>query len=67
MQREDPSGLDVLVIGGGIAGLGFAIEAYRKGHNVTLIERRPDFNDYGMFFFLLYFYLASLSMWERKL
>ncbi|RKL39429.1 hypothetical protein BFJ72_g6903 [Fusarium proliferatum] len=47
MQREAPSGLDILIIGGGIAGLGFAIEAYRKGHNVSIIERRPDFNDYG--------------------
>lgn len=48
MSREHPSGIDVLVVGAGLAGLGFAIEAYRKGHNVRILERRPDTNDYGM-------------------
>lgn len=42
------SGLDVLAIGGGIASLGFTIEAYRKDHYVTLIKRRPNFNSYNM-------------------
>lgn len=48
MSREPPSGIDVLVVGAGLAGLGFAIEAHRKGHNVKILERRPDTNDYGM-------------------
>ncbi|TDZ73408.1 FAD-dependent monooxygenase fsr3 [Colletotrichum trifolii] len=47
IKREALSGLSVLVVGGGIAGLGFAIEAYRKGHDVRIIDRRPDFDDYG--------------------
>lgn len=47
MKRYPSSGLSVLVVGGGIAGLSFAIEAYRKGHDVKIIERRPDFKDYG--------------------
>jgi 2-polyprenyl-6-methoxyphenol hydroxylase-like FAD-dependent oxidoreductase len=48
MPREHASGIDVLVVGAGLAGLGFAIEAYRKGHNVKILERRLDTNDYGM-------------------
>lgn len=47
MERYAPSGIKILIVGGGIAGLGFAIEAYRKGHEVSILERRPDFNDYG--------------------
>lgn len=47
IKRHPSSGLSILVVGGGIAGLGFAIEAYRKGHGVRIIDRRPNFNDYG--------------------
>lgn len=47
IERQPPSGLSVLVVGGGIAGLGFAIEAYRKGHETRIIDRRPNFDDYG--------------------
>ncbi|KAK7222478.1 hypothetical protein V2G26_010481 [Clonostachys chloroleuca] len=47
MKRYPSSGMSVLVVGGGIAGLSFAIEAYRKGHDVKILERRPDFKDYG--------------------
>lgn len=48
MSRAPLTGVDVLIVGAGLAGLGFAIEAYRKGHNVKVLERRPDTNDYGM-------------------
>lgn len=47
IKRQPSSGLSILVVGGGIAGLGFAIEAYRKGHNIRVIDRRPNFDDYG--------------------
>lgn len=47
IERKPSSGLSILVVGGGIAGLGFAIEAYRKGHEVRIIDRRPNFDDYG--------------------
>lgn len=47
IERQPSSGLSILVVGGGIAGLGFAIEAYRKGHDVRIIDRRPNFDDYG--------------------
>lgn len=47
MTRYPPSGLSILIVGGGIGGLSFAIEAYRKGHSVRVIERRPDYTDAG--------------------
>ena len=42
MEREPLTGIEVLVIGGGIGGLTFAIEAYRKGHNVRILERNQE-------------------------
>lgn len=35
------SGIHVIVVGLGVAGLTAAIECYRKGHRVTLFERSP--------------------------
>ncbi|KAG2418549.1 hypothetical protein HFD88_001650 [Aspergillus terreus] len=40
MERGEDTGISILVVGGGIAGLTFAIEAHRKGHNVQVIEQR---------------------------
>ncbi|KAL3599767.1 hypothetical protein FPOAC2_03995 [Fusarium poae] len=40
MERAKDTGISILVIGGGIAGLTLAIESHRKGHNVQIIERR---------------------------
>ena len=40
MERAEDTGISILVVGGGIAGLTFAIEAHRKGHNVQIVERR---------------------------
>jgi 2-polyprenyl-6-methoxyphenol hydroxylase-like FAD-dependent oxidoreductase len=42
MERNTDTGISVLVVGGGIAGLTFAIEAHRKGHTVQVIERRLE-------------------------
>nr|XP_036582071.1 FAD binding domain protein [Colletotrichum truncatum]KAF6790628.1 FAD binding domain protein [Colletotrichum truncatum] len=47
MKRDKETGIDVLICGGGLAGLSFAIEAYRKGHNVRILEKRPDLDDFG--------------------
>lgn len=49
MIREAPSGIDLLVVGAGPGGLSAAIECHRKGHNVRVIERRPDFNTFGTY------------------
>ncbi|GME35742.1 FAD binding domain protein [Neofusicoccum parvum] len=45
--RYPESGVSVLVVGGGIGGLSCAIEAYRKGHNVRLVEKQVNINDGG--------------------
>lgn len=47
MELHDDTGISILVVGGGIAGLTFAIEAHRKGHNVRVIERRPKGETFG--------------------
>lgn len=40
-------GLDLLVIGGGIAGLTFAIDAHFSGHKVRIFEKRSGLSDFG--------------------
>ena len=40
MERAEDTGMSILVVGGGIAGLTFAIEARRKGYNVQIDERQ---------------------------
>lgn len=41
------SGLDVLIVGAGLAGLTAAIECVRKGHRVRVLERGADINTMG--------------------
>ncbi|KAM0312660.1 hypothetical protein ACHAPQ_012192 [Fusarium lateritium] len=57
------SGINILVAGAGIAGLSFAIEAYRKGHEVCVIDRRPHFDDYGDFIAIQSSTLRTLAKW----
>lgn len=40
--------LEILIIGGGIAGLTSAISLGGKGHTVTVIEKDPDWTVYGV-------------------
>ncbi|KAM0711448.1 hypothetical protein Q7P35_002188 [Cladosporium inversicolor] len=48
MERaSNTDNISILIVGGGIAGLSFAIEAHRKGHNVRVIERRPPGENTG--------------------
>lgn len=47
MERCPPSGIDVLIVGGGLGGMSAAIECHRKGHNVRIIEKRRDFDTFG--------------------
>ncbi|KAK3059616.1 hypothetical protein LTS18_010428 [Coniosporium uncinatum] len=46
------TGIDVLVIGTGLAGLTAAIESIRKGHNVRVLERNADINTAGDMYFM---------------
>ena len=41
------SGLDVLIVGAGLAGLTAAIECVRKGHRVRVLERGAEINTMG--------------------
>lgn len=42
------TGIDVLIVGTGLAGLTAAIECIRKGHNVRVLERNAGINTVGM-------------------
>lgn len=42
-----PTGIDVLIVGTGLAGLTASIECIRKGHNVRVLERNDDINTQG--------------------
>lgn len=39
--------LDIVVVGHGIAGLVFAIDAKLRGHQVQILEKRPGLDDFG--------------------
>ena len=43
----DGQSTDVLVIGGGMAGLAGALALRENGANVTLVERAPEFGEVG--------------------
>lgn len=47
-----PTGIDVLVVGSGLAGLTAAIECIRKGHNVRVLERAASINTLGDMYFM---------------
>lgn len=44
------TGIDVLIVGTGLAGLTAAIECVRKGHNVRVLERNASVNTIGTLF-----------------
>ncbi|KAK3935034.1 6-hydroxynicotinate 3-monooxygenase [Diplogelasinospora grovesii] len=45
IPRLPPSGIKVIVVGAGFAGLAAAIECDRKGHSVTLLEKVEDIEE----------------------
>ncbi|KAK0625424.1 hypothetical protein B0T17DRAFT_591004 [Bombardia bombarda] len=45
--RLPPSGISVLIVGAGFAGLTAAIECDRKGHRVTLFDKSPALSPLG--------------------
>lgn len=42
VKFHPPTGLSVLIVGAGVAGLMSALECRRKGHDVRVIERVPS-------------------------
>ncbi|KAH6665604.1 putative 3-hydroxybenzoate 6-hydroxylase 1 [Halenospora varia] len=51
-REYPPSGIDVLVVGTGLAGLTVALECHRKGMNVRVLERNATLNTAGDMFFM---------------
>lgn len=47
-----PTGIDVLIVGTGLAGLTAALECIRKGHNVRVLERASSINTAGDMYFM---------------
>ena len=47
MERDALTGIDVLVVGAGLGGLVAAIELYRQGHQVRMIEGKKDLEGLG--------------------
>lgn len=58
-----PSGLNVLVVGTGLAGLTASIECIRKGHNVQVLERNASINTAGKQHSLTKITWLSLSLY----
>jgi 2-polyprenyl-6-methoxyphenol hydroxylase-like FAD-dependent oxidoreductase len=46
-MSEHATSTDVLVIGGGMAGLAGALALRENGASVTLVERAPEFGEVG--------------------
>ena len=46
----EKTGIDVLIVGTGLAGLTAALECHRKGHNVHILERNATINTAGEWF-----------------
>ncbi|GLB04934.1 hypothetical protein AtubIFM57258_010960 [Aspergillus tubingensis] len=70
--RFPRTGLDVLVVGCGLAGMMAAIECWRKGHDVRIIEKAPGLSDAGDVLAIgpsawanLHKYPSMLEEWNR--
>ncbi|EPQ55308.1 monooxygenase [Gloeophyllum trabeum ATCC 11539] len=46
-QRAPSTGIKVIIVGAGFAGLTAAIECYRKGHDVVILESFPELKPLG--------------------
>ncbi|KAJ8124993.1 hypothetical protein O1611_g8647 [Lasiodiplodia mahajangana] len=47
VQRLSPTGISIIVAGGGIGGLMFALEAWRQGNDVKVFERNTKLDTLG--------------------
>lgn len=48
LNKHPDTGISVLIAGGGIGGLFTALESYRNGHQVTVLEARPSNDPAGL-------------------
>lgn len=45
--HKDSSGISIIIVGCGFAGLACAIESFRKGHSVVILEKDPEHRQLG--------------------
>ncbi|GKT89018.1 FAD binding domain protein [Colletotrichum tofieldiae] len=45
--RYPPTDVKVIIVGGGIAGLFAAVECWRKGHDVVVVEKGDEISAHG--------------------
>ena len=46
-ERQSPTGIDILIVGAGLGGLFAAVELYRQGHTVRIIESKVEVEGLG--------------------
>ena len=70
----EPTGIEVLIVGTGLAGLVAALECVRKGHNVKVLERNDTINTAGKrslsmccYLILMRYYQATCISWVSVL
>jgi 2-polyprenyl-6-methoxyphenol hydroxylase-like FAD-dependent oxidoreductase len=47
VQRLPENGISVVIIGAGVSGLQMALESWRKGCDVVIIEKAPELSPVG--------------------
>jgi hypothetical protein len=47
VHRLSPTGISIVVVGGGIGGLMFALEAWRQGHDIKVFEKSTRLDTLG--------------------
>jgi hypothetical protein len=65
VERHPPSGISVLVVGGGPVGVYTALECWRKGHKVRIIERSPMARTQGEHTRITYLYQCLIYCYRR--
>lgn len=49
VRRLSPTGISILVVGGGVGGMMTALESWRQGHDVRILERNPKLDTIGTY------------------
>ena len=58
LKCEEPSGINVLIVGAGLGGLYAAIDFHRQGHAVVVVESKKEVEALGTFI------LFARTSWE---
>lgn len=63
--RRPPTGISVIIVGAGFAGIAAAIECDRKGHSVTLLEKAASIDEITRFGDIISFDPNGARLFER--